>query len=411
MSSEIVPVNPSVFAIMPVMDMTAVVDRRNALVGFVKAIMVQDTDYGRVPGTNKDTLLKPGAEKLVSFFGLTPVFEDVTVIEDFTGAQHNGEPLLYYREKCKLYRGEMLVATADGSANSWEEKYRYRRAERVCPNCGQAAIMRSKYAPKDQPSAEPGWYCNAKAGGCGGSFPAKDPAIVNQVAGRVPNPNPADLANTILKMAQKRALVAATLIAVNASEFFTQDVEDMGYIEGNYRMVDDVTGEVRDAQPASVKVSQPVKPVVQPAQPTQPVQPAQPAHDDNSLTGLWARQAKNYEHAPRPTNGTWGACQDVIAGIVGGSDNRHRFYGLLFGREIGSANDLSNAEAAWLLATVKPHKTPEGWHANEKAEGMIVTFWTQHGQVGQTAAPDQALIDAAAANPASVHAPKQEELM
>lgn len=28
-------------------------------------------------------------------------------------------------------------------------------------------------------------------------------------------------------MAQKRAIVAATLLAVNASEFFTQDVEDM----------------------------------------------------------------------------------------------------------------------------------------------------------------------------------------
>jgi hypothetical protein len=32
--------------------------------------------------------------------------------------------------------------------------------------------------------------------------------------------------NTIQKMAQKRALVAATLISTSASEFFTQDVED-----------------------------------------------------------------------------------------------------------------------------------------------------------------------------------------
>ena len=43
---------------------------------------------------------------------------------------------------------------------------------------------------------------------------------------RVPNPDVADLVNTIQKMAQKRALVAATLIATSASEFFTQDVED-----------------------------------------------------------------------------------------------------------------------------------------------------------------------------------------
>src|SRR5436305_40562 len=39
----------------------------------------------------------------------------------------------------------------------------------------------------------------------------------------------ADQVNTIQKMAQKRSLVAAVLIAVNASEFFTQDVEDMPF--------------------------------------------------------------------------------------------------------------------------------------------------------------------------------------
>ena len=43
---------------------------------------------------------------------------------------------------------------------------------------------------------------------------------------RIPNPDAADVVNTIQKMAQKRALVAATLIATSASEFFTQDVED-----------------------------------------------------------------------------------------------------------------------------------------------------------------------------------------
>ena len=43
---------------------------------------------------------------------------------------------------------------------------------------------------------------------------------------RVSNEDIPDLINTIQKMAQKRALVAATLIATSASEFFTQDVED-----------------------------------------------------------------------------------------------------------------------------------------------------------------------------------------
>ena len=51
--------------------------------------------------------------------------------------------------------------------------------------------------------------------------------IESQQTGRVFNPEIADQVNTIRKMAQKRALIAATLLAVNASEFFTQDVEDM----------------------------------------------------------------------------------------------------------------------------------------------------------------------------------------
>jgi len=43
----------------------------------------------------------------------------------------------------------------------------------------------------------------------------------------VPNHDVADQVNTIQKMAQKRAFVGASLIATNASEFFTQDIEDM----------------------------------------------------------------------------------------------------------------------------------------------------------------------------------------
>lgn len=40
-----------------------------------------------------------------------------------------------------------------------------------------------------------------------------------------------DLTNTICKMAQKRALVAAVLSSCGASEFFTQDLEAMGGAE------------------------------------------------------------------------------------------------------------------------------------------------------------------------------------
>ncbi len=69
--------------------------------------------------------------------------------------------------------------------------------------------------------------CFRKKGGCGAKFLAGDPAIESQQVGRVPNAEIADQVNTIQKMAMKRALIGTTLLAVNASEFFTQDVEDM----------------------------------------------------------------------------------------------------------------------------------------------------------------------------------------
>ena len=56
--------------------------------------------------------------------------------------------------------------------------------------------------------------------------------------------------NTIIKMAQKRAFVGAVLVACNASELFTQDVEDFyDAPKGSYVEVpfDTTTGEVKDA--------------------------------------------------------------------------------------------------------------------------------------------------------------------
>ena len=204
---------------MPVMDVKQAVARRGALVGFVQGIMVKGADYGAVPGTDKPTLLKPGAEKLTTFFGLAPVFVSERIVEEF--GDDGREPLFFYRYRCELYRAGTLVGSGIGSCNSRESKYRYRNAARVCPHCGKPAII------KGQEQYGGGWVCFKKKDGCGAKFADNDPAIVNQQMGKVPNPDVADLVNTIDKMAQKRALIAAVLIAVNASEFFTQDVEDM----------------------------------------------------------------------------------------------------------------------------------------------------------------------------------------
>ena len=230
MANEIV-VSEQAAQFLPVMPMAVAVQRRSAIVEFTKQIMVRDTDYGAIPGTgSKPSLLKPGAEKLCSFFGLAPVFVPVESVQDWTGAEHGGEAFFLYRYRCELYRDGVMLGSGIGSCNSWESKYRYRKAERICPTCGQPAIIKGKQEYGG------GWVCFKAKGGCGAKFKDDDRAITDQPVGRVVNPDPADIVNTIDKMAQKRALVAATLIAINASEFFTQDVEDMGgsYVDVEY---------------------------------------------------------------------------------------------------------------------------------------------------------------------------------
>lgn len=206
--------------VAPVISIQQAIERHQQLAKYVSSVMIEGHDYGVTPGTTKPSLKKPGAEKLTTFFGLTKRLFIVEKIEDWTGEQHNGEPFFYYLYRCALYRGDMLIAEADGSCNSRGTKYRWREMQRSCPQCHAVAIIRGKE------EFGGGWVCFAKKGGCGAKFDIDDVAITSQQVGRVANPDIADQVNTIQKMAAKRALVAATLLAVNASEFFTQDVED-----------------------------------------------------------------------------------------------------------------------------------------------------------------------------------------
>ena len=209
-------------ALMPALTLQQAAERYNAVVAYVSSnLMKKDVDYGVIPGTPKPTLLKPGAEKLCTFFGLASHFQILTSIEDWMGEHHDGEPFFYYLYRCQLWRGDLLVAEGDGSCNSWEKKYRWRSADRLCPHCNKPTII------KGREEYGGGWLCFTKKGGCGAKFRDGDESIESQVVGHVPNPDIADQVNTVQKMAQKRALVQATLLAVNASEFFTQDVEDM----------------------------------------------------------------------------------------------------------------------------------------------------------------------------------------
>ncbi len=196
---------------------------------FVRDVMTEGIDYGTIPGTAKRdkagneipnrTLLKPGAEKLMSLFRCYPRFKITERKEDPTRG------LYAYEFRCSVIspaNGEKrIVAEGFGSASSLESKYRWRQADRKCPTCGKPTIIKGKEEYGG------GWICFAKKGGCGGKFKAGDKAIEGQQVGRIENPDAADIANTVLKMAKKRALVDATLALARCSDLFGQDLEDL----------------------------------------------------------------------------------------------------------------------------------------------------------------------------------------
>jgi hypothetical protein len=221
----------------------------------IDGIMKENVDYGVIPGSKKPSLLKAGAEKATSFFGLCPRFTDAEAVEDWTGEKHNGEPFFYYRRTCNLYRGSTLVASVDGSCNSWEKKYRYRWVEesQVPAHINKATLKTqggrvsefvfaiekaetsgkygkpAEYWQRFRDAIENGTAVQISRKTSKGTSPAWE---IDGTMYCLPNEDPADIVNTVLKMADKRALVAATLIATGLSEYFTQDVED--YIDATF---------------------------------------------------------------------------------------------------------------------------------------------------------------------------------
>lgn len=204
-------------AIVPYVEVEDVKRLANIVRALRNDVFRDGHDFGIIPGTgDKPTLLQPGMEKLMRALKLRPEYVEKSRVEDFDSG------VIFYRYECRLveYETGLCVSTAIGSANSRESKWRYRNADRVCPNCGKGTIIKGKAEYGG------GWLCFAKKGGCGSKFKDGDPAIEAQAVGKVENPDIFDQMNTIDKMAQKRALGSAIKGAANVSEFFTVDLED-----------------------------------------------------------------------------------------------------------------------------------------------------------------------------------------
>lgn len=167
----------------------------------LKNVMQKDVHYGVIPGCKEPSLFKPGAEKIMAAFRLS-ADPEVTNLSD-------SDQIRYLVKVRLMSPSGVFVGAGIGECSSNEEKYKWRNA--ICTEEFDEAP-----ADRKREKWNKGWD---------GKPPYKRAQIRTE---------PADLANTILKMAKKRALIDAVLTATAASDCFTQDIEDLPpeYLDG-----------------------------------------------------------------------------------------------------------------------------------------------------------------------------------
>ncbi len=117
MSNVPVPANIAIIDTVEVAQVEATMKKISQFQKVVQSTLHQNHDYGIVPGTDKPTLLKPGAEKILMMMGLQSEFEIVDSTRDFE------KGFFQYQVRCKLFRGDMLITEGLGSCNTRERKY------------------------------------------------------------------------------------------------------------------------------------------------------------------------------------------------------------------------------------------------------------------------------------------------
>lgn len=166
----------------------------NLIQEVMQSVMKEGTHYGIIPGTPKPSLWKPGAEKLLSTFRIAvdPRVEDLSTPD-----------CIRYRVTAvaRSMGSGVELGSAMGECSSDEEKYRWR-----------AIVCQQEFDETPEDRRRSKW----KKGKNNSTYQAKQIRT-----------EPADIANTVLKMAAKRAEVAVTLRVTAASDIFTQDIEDL----------------------------------------------------------------------------------------------------------------------------------------------------------------------------------------
>lgn len=204
MSSSLIPNEPGRVIDRGMLDVADVVARVRRIQEVMEKLMIGPREengkkldgvhYGIIPGTPKPTLYQPGAELLCATFRIAPV----PIVEDLSV----GETARYRvtMRGVNQQTGESL-GEGVGTCSSDEQKYRW-----VRPVCDQEWTE----TPEDHRREK--WAKDRQ-----GAF-----YKVKQI-----RTSPADIDNTILKMAYKRALISMTRSVLACSDIFAQDLEDL----------------------------------------------------------------------------------------------------------------------------------------------------------------------------------------
>jgi len=194
--TDLVPVQPPALAVIDrgTLATSEVIARTMQIREVMEAVMKKDVHYGVIPGTQKPTMYQPGADVLNVTFRIAP---KIGHVEDLS----NEDEVRYRITMQGIHQvtGELL-AEGIGECSSNEEKYRWRR-----PVCD------AEFNETDPNRRREKW-----ARGNGAPYKSKQVRT-----------SPADVSNTVLKMAVKRGKIAMTLNATAASDVFAQDLEDL----------------------------------------------------------------------------------------------------------------------------------------------------------------------------------------
>jgi hypothetical protein len=170
----------------PPMSVESIRERSVHVQALVKSLMVEGVHFMTIPGTDGKSLTKQGTEMLLSAFHISvePMIED----------KSDADAVRFTVKITGTHMGSgIVVGVGVGRCSSNEEKYKWRRA-----------VCREEWDATPESRRRIAWKTGSK-----GAY------SINQV-----RTNPEDLANTVLKMAKKRAQADLCLTALAASDAF-----------------------------------------------------------------------------------------------------------------------------------------------------------------------------------------------